>query len=182
MPVQFNTGEWFTLSQGCTFRKVELTSGENHFADVDFDEMQVYAADFGGPVALMKAVPPSIRGNEIRVYNATGNPVARFEWNSGSLKKLGWSDREELICVQEDGIVLRYNMYGEFQHKFSMGQEVKDTKVDDARIFASSVGTGVAVMTTKFRISLVNSVMVPKCQPLAEMPNSSKLNELIRFN
>lgn len=87
---------------------------------------------------------------------------------------MGWSHTEELICVQDDGIVLRYNMFGEYQHKFSLGQEVKDTKVIDARVFANSFGTGVAVMTTKFRISLVNSVSVPKNQLLAEMPASSE--------
>lgn len=140
--------------------------------------MQVCAAHYGGPVALIKSPIQIIRGpgTAVNIYTATGKPISTFEWNSGSLLKMGWSDTEELICVQEDGIVLRYNMFGEFQHKFSLGQEVKDTKVIDARVFASSVGTGVAVMTTKFRISLVNSVTVPKTQLLAEMPSSSSEN------
>ena len=144
--------------------------------DVDFGEMQICAAQYGGPVALIKSPQQIIRspGTRVNIFTATGKRISTFEWNSGSLLKLGWSDTEELICVQEDGIVLRYNMFGEFQHKFSLGQEVKDTRVIDARIFASSVGTGVAVMTTKFRISLVNSVTEPKTRLLAEMPSSSE--------
>lgn len=127
-------------------------------------------------MALIKSPQQIIRspGMRVHIFTASGRLISSFEWNSGSLLKMGWSDTEELICVQEDGIVLRYNMFGEFQHKFSLGQEVKDTKVIDARIFASSFGTGVAVMTTKFRISLVNSVTVPKTQLLAEMPSSSE--------
>lgn len=163
--------------------KIDLTSSESHFSDIDFDETQVCAAQYGGPVALIKSPQQMIRGpgTEIKMYTATGQPRAKFEWNSGSLLKMGWSDTEELICVQEDGIVLRYNMFGDYQHKFSMGQEVKDTKVIDARIFASSFGTGVAVMTTKFRISLVNSVTVPKCQQLAEMTSSSEFRRINRL-
>lgn len=145
--------------------------------EIDFGEMQVCAAQYGGPVALIKSAQQIIcgPGARVNIFTASGRLISSFDWNSGSLLKLGWSDIEELICVQEDGIVLRYNMFGEFQHKFSLGQEVKDTKVIDARVFASSFGTGVAVMTTKFRISLVNSVSVPKTQLLAEMPSSSRL-------
>lgn len=84
---------------------------------------------------------------------------------------MGWSDKEDLICVREDGMVLIYNMFGEYQHTFSMGQEAKDTKVIDARIFPSSSGTGVSVMTTKFRIFLVNNIDEPKNRQLPEIPS-----------
>lgn len=144
--------------------------------------MQICAAPYGGPVALIKSPTQIIRlGTRVNIYNACGGQISTFEWNSGSLMKMGWSDTEDLICVQEDGIVLRYNLFGEFQHKFSLGQEVKDTKVIDARIFASSFGTGVAVMTSKFRIYLVNSVAVPKTQLLAEMPSSSEIQKSLLY-
>lgn len=51
------------------------------------------------------------------------------------------------------------------------GQEAKDTKVIDAKIFASNSGTGVAVMTTNFRIFLINSIKEPKNRQLPEMPS-----------
>lgn len=54
-----------------------------------------------------------------------------------------------------------------------MGQEAKDTKVIDAKIFASKSGTGVAVMTTNFRIFLINSIKEPKNRQLPEMPSNN---------
>lgn len=52
-----------------------------------------------------------------------------------------------------------------------MGQEAKDTKVIGAKIFMSSAGTGVAIMTTNYRIFLVNSIKDPKTRQLPEMPS-----------
>lgn len=43
---------------------------------------------------------------------------------------MGWTDGEELLCIQDDGLVLNYDIFGNYQHTFSMGQEVKDTKVN----------------------------------------------------
>lgn len=75
------------------------------------------------------------------------------------------------MCVQDDGLVIIYNMFGQYQHTFGMGQEAKDTKVIDAKIFPSSSGTGVAVMTSNFRIFLINSIKDPKIRQLPEMPS-----------
>lgn len=84
---------------------------------------------------------------------------------------MGWTDSEELLCVQDDGVVLIYNMFGAYQHKFSMGQEANDTKVIDAKIYATTQGTGVAVMTTHFRIFIVNNYKDPKVRLLPEIPS-----------
>lgn len=73
--------------------------------------------------------------------------------------------------MQDDGLVIIYNMFGQYQHTFGMGQEAKDTKVIDAKIFPSSSGTGVAVMTSNFRIFLINSIKDPKIRQLPEMPS-----------
>jgi hypothetical protein len=50
-------------------------------------------------------------------------------------------------------------------------QEAKDMKVIEAKIFTNLNGTGVAVLTSSYRIFLVNSVKVPKVQRLAEVPS-----------
>lgn len=73
--------------------------------------------------------------------------------------------------MQTDGLVLIYDLFGNYQHTFSMGQEAKDTKVIDARIFRSSSGTGVAVMTSNFRVFLINSFKEPRIRQLPEMPS-----------
>lgn len=95
---------------------------------------------------------------------------------------MGWTDTEELLCVQDDGVVLIYSMFGQYQHKFSMGQEANDTKVIDAKIYATTQGTGVAVMTTNFRIFIVNNYKDPKVRLLPEIPSKfSLLNDFLPF-
>lgn len=84
---------------------------------------------------------------------------------------LGWSDAEHLLCVQDDGVILIYDMFGHYRHTFGMGKEAKDTKVNSAKIFMSNAGTGVAVMTTNYRIFLVNSTKDPKTRQLPEIPS-----------
>lgn len=84
---------------------------------------------------------------------------------------MGWSNSEELLCVQNDGVVLIYDLFGRFRHKFYISDEAKDTKVIDARLFPTSSGTGVAVMTTNFRVFLINNIKDPKTRQLPEMPS-----------
>lgn len=71
---------------------------------------------------------------------------------------MGWSYTEELLCVDDNGDVTIFDLLGNFQHKFSMGYEAKTSKIIDARIFTSNCETGVAVMTTKFKIFVVSSI------------------------
>ena len=35
---------------------------------------------------------------------------------------LGWSCTEELLCIQDDGTVLVYDLFGSFKRTFGMGQ------------------------------------------------------------
>lgn len=44
------------------------------------------------------------------------------QWKSGPLVQLGWTVSDELLCVQEDGSVLIYDLFGSFKRHFSMGQ------------------------------------------------------------
>lgn len=84
---------------------------------------------------------------------------------------MGWSNGEELLCVQTDGLVLRYDILGRFQHKLYVDEEAKTTKVIEARIFPTAQGTGVAVMTTNHRVFLINSVRDPKSRRLSDIPS-----------
>lgn len=44
-----------------------------------------------------------------------------MQWKSGQLVQLGWTASEDLLCIQEDGTVLIYNLFCEFKRHFSMG-------------------------------------------------------------
>lgn len=37
------------------------------------------------------------------------------------VKQLGWTVTDDLLCVQEDGTVLVYDLFGGFKRHFSMG-------------------------------------------------------------
>ncbi|KAL0113797.1 hypothetical protein PUN28_012729 [Cardiocondyla obscurior] len=67
-------------------------------------------------------------------------------------------------------MVLIYDMFGTYQHTFSMGNAAKDTKVVDARFFTTSNSTGIAVLTSTNRIFLVNNVCEPKVRPIPDVP------------
>lgn len=58
-----------------------------------------------------------------RVTSLFPSPVLPvFQWKSGPVVHLGWSVNDELLCVQEDGTVLIYDLFGSFKRHFSMGQ------------------------------------------------------------
>ncbi|KAJ6638263.1 Vacuolar protein sorting-associated protein 16 like [Pseudolycoriella hygida] len=176
MPIQYNTGDWFTLHPGITYRKYEMYSMEWP-VDTELENMMVCAAPYGGPMAVVRdpkkiaKIVGSVKP-VVRIFTASGVLLGSITWNNGLLLAMGWSDHEELICVQDDGLVSIYDMFGNYQHTFSMGQEAKDTKVIDVRIFSSSAGTGVALMTTNFRIFLINSIKEPKNRQLPSMQKS----------
>lgn len=50
-------------------------------------------------------------------------------------------------------------------------QEVKDTKVVEAKFFVSYSGTGIAVLTSTNRIFLVNNIVEPKVRQISEIPS-----------
>lgn len=43
------------------------------------------------------------------------------QWKSGVVKHLGWTVCDDLLCIQEDGTVLIYDLFGSFKRHFSMG-------------------------------------------------------------
>ncbi|XP_063627776.1 vacuolar protein sorting-associated protein 16 homolog [Cydia splendana] len=77
----------------------------------------------------------------ITIYNCVGNVISKILWNSGVLVHMGWSDGEQLLCVQESGDVLVYDMFGAYQKTFNMGQEIRDTKVSKAQLFPNRTGS-----------------------------------------
>lgn len=86
--------------------------------------------------------------------------------------QMGWTDEEEFLCVQDDGLVVIHNMFGKYLHTFNISQKVQDSKVVDARIFISPQNfTGIAVMTANYKIFLVNNIQEPKMRQLSELPS-----------
>lgn len=83
---------------------------------------------------------------------------------------MGWSNDEKLICVQDDGMVVIHDMFGKYLHTFAISQKIQDVKIVDAKIFISCQNkTGIAVMTTNFKIFVVNNIEEPKTRQLSEL-------------
>uniref|UniRef100_A0A3B5MCS0 Vacuolar protein sorting-associated protein 16 homolog n=1 Tax=Xiphophorus couchianus TaxID=32473 RepID=A0A3B5MCS0_9TELE len=112
---------------------------------------------------------PSTRP-QLEIYSASGASIASFPWKSGPVVHLGWSVNDELLCVQEDGTVLIYDLFGSFKRHFSMGQEVVQSQVLEAKVFHSPYGTGVAIVTGSSRFTLATNIEDLKLRRLPEVP------------
>uniref|UniRef100_A0A452E761 Vacuolar protein sorting-associated protein 16 homolog n=1 Tax=Capra hircus TaxID=9925 RepID=A0A452E761_CAPHI len=118
------TANWNPLGDSAFYRKYELYSMDWDLKE-ELRDCLVAAAPYGGPIALLrnpwrKEKPASARP-VLEIYSASGVPLASLLWKSGPVVSLGWSAEEELLCVQEDGVVLVYGLHGDFRRHFSMG-------------------------------------------------------------
>ncbi|XP_048477907.1 vacuolar protein sorting-associated protein 16 homolog [Plutella xylostella] len=171
------TADWFQLDS--YYRKFDQYT-MNWAMDEGLDNMIVTGAPYGGPIAVIRDRKQFVRvvtqsKPVITIYNCVGNIISKILWNSGVLVQLGWSDSEQLLCVQESGDVLIYDMFGAYQKTFSLGQEVRDTKVCKAQFFPNPNGIGLGVITTTNRMFLVNNVSEPKIRNVPDLPRANEL-------
>ena len=167
------TSDWHPLGD-VFFRKFELYSMQWRDS-VDLSKYTICAAAYGGPIALARCELKSAKTGLapkpiIYIFTSSGSEMANIRWNSGNLLKMGWSCVEDLVCVQDDGSVLVYDIFGSFKKTFTMGQEAKDVKIIQCHIFNTfSGGTGVAVLTSSYRIFIVNNIDDIRLRRLAEV-------------
>jgi len=167
------TADWHPLGD-VFFRKFELYSMQWRDT-IDLSKYTVCAAAYGGPIALacseLKVPKTGLAPKPvIYIFTSSGCEMSNIRWNSGNLLKMGWSCVEDLVCVQDDGSVLIYDIFGSFKKTFTMGQEAKDVKIIQCHIFNTfSGGTGVAVLTSSYRIFIVNNIDDIRLRRLAEV-------------
>lgn len=169
----FVTANWNPLGDAF-YRKIELYEMTWNLRDGLKDCLKngmIAAAPYGGPIALLR-VPqqrsPSTRP-QLEIYSSSGLTLASFPWKSGEVKQLGWTVSDDLLCVQEDGTVLVYDVFGAFKRHFSMGHEVSQSRVLETKIFHSPYGTGVAILTGASRFILASNIEDVKPRRLAEL-------------
>ncbi|XP_013928739.1 PREDICTED: vacuolar protein sorting-associated protein 16 homolog [Thamnophis sirtalis] len=105
----------------------------------DLRDYLVAAAPYGGPIALMKnkkEKSPSSRP-VLEIYSASGIQLASVVWKDSPAMFLGWTTSEELLSVQENGIVLLHSLFGEFKKKVTM----TSVSEDKPRVEAEKVGS-----------------------------------------
>ncbi|XP_069181353.1 vacuolar protein sorting-associated protein 16 homolog isoform X2 [Procambarus clarkii] len=142
---------------------------------INLGDFLVAAAPYGGPLALTRDETKFTKTQHagkplIFIFSSSGKKISSFKWTSGFLLSLGWSRSEDLVCVQEDGAVLIYDMFGTYQHTFNLGQEVKDTRIQSAQVFTSHRETGVAILSKSNRIFMVNNIYEPKTRKYPDIP------------
>eukprot|EP00066_Takifugu_rubripes_P003865 XP_003966794.1 PREDICTED: vacuolar protein sorting-associated protein 16 homolog [Takifugu rubripes] len=166
----FITANWNPLGDAF-YRKTELYDMCWDLKDALRDCL-VAAAPYGGPIALLRKplrCSPSSRP-QLEIYSASGFAITSFPWKSGPLVHLGWTITDELLCIQEDGSVLIYDLFGSFKRHFSMGQEVVQNHVLEAKVFHSPFGTGVAIISGSSHFTLATNVDELKLRRLPEVP------------
>ncbi|XP_030637560.1 vacuolar protein sorting-associated protein 16 homolog isoform X1 [Chanos chanos] len=166
----FVTANWNPLGEAF-YRKTELYEMGWNLKD-GLRDCLFAAAPYGGPIALLKEPlrrSPSARPL-MEIYSSSGVSMASFLWKSGVVKQLGWTVSDDLLCIQEDGTVLVYDMFGNFKKHFSMGSEVVQNQVLEAKVFHSPYGTGIAIVTGTFRFTLATNIDDLKLRRLPEVP------------
>ncbi|GCB80437.1 hypothetical protein scyTo_0017176, partial [Scyliorhinus torazame] len=91
-------------------------------------------------------------------------------WKSGIVVHIGWTTREDLLFIQDDGTVLIHDIFGTFKRHFSMGNEVLQNRVMEAKIFFTPYGSGVAILTGAFRFTLATNIDDLKLRRFPEVP------------
>ncbi|XP_076871793.1 vacuolar protein sorting-associated protein 16 homolog isoform X2 [Brachyhypopomus gauderio] len=117
----FVTANWNPLGEAF-YRKIELYEMGWSLKD-GLRECLISAAPYGGPIALLKEPQrrsPSARP-QMEIYSSSGVTLANFVWKSGVVIQLGWTVCDDLLCIQEDGTILIYDLFGNFKRHFSMG-------------------------------------------------------------
>uniref|UniRef100_A0A667IZV5 Vacuolar protein sorting-associated protein 16 homolog n=1 Tax=Lynx canadensis TaxID=61383 RepID=A0A667IZV5_LYNCA len=165
------TANWNPLGDSAFYRKYELYSMDWDLKE-ELRDCLVAAAPYGGPLVSLLRKPwrkekaASVTA-VLEIYSAS---ACLWPWKSGPVVSLGWSAEEELLCVQEDGGVLVYGLHGDFRRHFSMGNEVLQNRVLDARIFHTEFGSGVAILTGAHRFTLSANVSDLKLRRMPEVP------------
>ncbi|KAF0772053.1 vacuolar protein sorting-associated protein 16, partial [Aphis craccivora] len=177
------TSEWVPYGTENYFRKLEIYSDMYWCNEIDISTSVVIAAPCGGPVIVIrdrtKLVSVKTVGKPIiSVYTSSGKIISSFVWSSGHLINLGWSNNEEILCCQDDGLVLIYDLFGNYQHTFSMIKDRQDVKLLDARIANNFIRTIVAVLTETYNIYVMNDITKVKVHILPNIPDMNIMPNL----
>uniref|UniRef100_A0A8C5QED8 Vacuolar protein sorting-associated protein 16 homolog n=1 Tax=Leptobrachium leishanense TaxID=445787 RepID=A0A8C5QED8_9ANUR len=173
--MDFYTADWYPLGLGnAYYRKFDLYKMEWKLRE-DLKDCLVAVGPYGGSIALMKDLSkdkPSSSRPTLEIYSASGIRLSSIPWKSGHVVYLGWTVTEDLLCIQEDGTVLIYDVFCEFKRHFSLGNEVKQNQVVEAKVFHSEYRTGIAILTRALTFTLTSSIEELKLRRMPEITGS----------
>ncbi|XP_073503935.1 vacuolar protein sorting-associated protein 16 homolog isoform X3 [Phyllobates terribilis] len=172
--MDFCTANWYPMGDAY-YRKFDLYQMEWNIKE-EFKDCLVAVGPYGGPIALMKNYLTKERASSSRpvleIYSASGVLLSTITWKSGQVVHLGWTVSEDLICIQEDGTVLIYDIFCVFKRTFSMGNEVKQNQVQEARVFHSEYRTGIAILTGALKFTIASNIEEVKLRRMPDIPGA----------
>ncbi|KAK9453805.1 Vps16, N-terminal region-domain-containing protein [Dipodascopsis uninucleata] len=122
---------------------------------IELSDYVVAGAPFGGALALVRdnSKPLAYRGPDpnqrtVQVFTNAGEAICSMPLDKGSVRGIGWSDEEELIVVNEDGIVRIFSDFQGTFRQFSLGKEAEDKKVLECKFW--NVGFVARLRNNKF--------------------------------
>ncbi|EAW13214.1 tethering complex subunit VPS16 [Aspergillus clavatus NRRL 1] len=141
--------------------------------DVDLDNYIVAGAPYGGAIALHRDESKPYRFRDahtarssIDIYSCSGKPINRINWEHGTIRGLGWSDKEELLVITEDGTVRRYfGLYGDFT-SFSLGNGAEEYGVRACKFWTY----GFVALLANNQLIAVSNYDEPRPKLLARCP------------
>ncbi|CAI7616873.1 unnamed protein product [Penicillium discolor] len=141
--------------------------------DVELENYIVAGAPYGGAIALYRdeSKPFRLRDGQgsrstIDVYSSSGQKINRINWEQATIRGLGWSDKEELLVVSEDGTVRRYfGLDGEFT-SFSLGNGAEEYGVRACQFWSS----GLVALLSNNQLVAVSKYDEPRPRLLAPCP------------
>lgn len=113
---------------------------------IELDKHIVCGAPFGGPIAMIPDERKMLRLGGVTmcsIYTSAGRLINQFDWPHRGLIQMGWTDKENLACILDDGTVHLYSVHGELLNTFDMGPAVKRDHVAECIIW----GSGMVVRT-----------------------------------
>ncbi len=79
---------------------------------------------------------------DVQIFSAAGTPLGRVLWDGGRILAAGWTDIEELLVVDDRGMVQRFTCLGQpvaANAQFSLGAAVESEGVADVIISDQSI-------------------------------------------
>ncbi|KAJ5629858.1 hypothetical protein N7528_003515 [Penicillium herquei] len=141
--------------------------------DVELENYIVAGAPYGGAIALYRDESKPIRlrdtqgsRSSVDVYSCSGKLINRINWEQATIRGIGWSDKEELLLVAEDGTVRRYfGLDGDFT-TFSLGSGAEEYGVRACQFWAS----GLVALLSNNQLIAVSKYDEPRPRLLAPCP------------
>ncbi|OJJ51089.1 hypothetical protein ASPZODRAFT_56501 [Penicilliopsis zonata CBS 506.65] len=141
--------------------------------EVELENYIVAGAPYGGAIALYRDESRPYRyldaqttKSSVDIYSSSGKLINQINWEYGAIRGLGWSDKEELLIVSEDGTVRRYfGLHGDFT-SFSLGNGAEEYGVRACRFWTS----GFVALLSNNQLVAVSNYDEPRPKQLAPCP------------